>query len=214
MLTSGLSFSMARITMQVVVGFLALFLSGCASEFFVDEGHVDVVAGVAFKILPPHLFVKKAFKLRDENLDGAQLQTLRDAMPAIAAFTQQLLSTASASHMQASAEPEVRSIRRIQNLDVQTPLYVRTLKNWQVTEADIQFTTDYFYTQQGQPTVNFRDNYRFAKTRHGWQFAGHPSAIPDGVLACHKANSGWMQCDAEGSTVQPLSVQAAPSFAL
>ncbi len=72
---------------SLVLGFGLLFSSGYAAEYFVDKGHVDGVSGISFEIKPPYLNEKKAFNLRAKNLSPWQLQQISDAMPFIAAFT-------------------------------------------------------------------------------------------------------------------------------
>jgi len=58
------------------LGLGLLFSSGCATEYFVDKGHVDGVGGISFDIKPPYLNEKKAFNLRVENLSPWQLQQI------------------------------------------------------------------------------------------------------------------------------------------
>ena len=191
--------------MGLIGTFLGLFMhttsSAMAASFFVDKGHTDVVEGIAFEIVPPHLFIKKAFKLRDENLTPAQLLLIREAMPAIASMTQKILMRPPNRPAQAPENSEVleglqpRSIYQMQHIEGPTQLFIQTLKNWQVTDTSIQFSSDYFYTQAGAHTVNFRDTYMFTKTTGSWQFLKHPKRIPEGVLQCVKSASGWMRCD-------------------
>lgn len=170
-----------------------------AGAFFVDKGHTDVVEGVAFELVPPYLFIKKAFKLRGENLTPAQLRIIQEAMPEIASMTHQILTrtnnrqTESQVHEQVQVKP--RNIYQIQNIEDTTQLYIQTLKNWQVTETSIQFSSDYFYTPSRGLKVNFRDTYVFTKSHNGWQFLKHPRSAPDGVLKCTKTAEGWMRCD-------------------
>ena len=164
-------------------------------EFFVDQGHHDAVNGVMFAIVSPHLYIKKAFKLRDENLSSAQLLTIREAMPEIAAMTHRVLNGQSSVNAFLPAADQPRSVYRIQSLQAPTQLYVKTLKNWKVSETAIQFTTDYFYSKVRHPTVNFRDNYVFTKTASGWKFSNHATESPDGVLFCSKTTEGWMRCE-------------------
>ncbi len=191
--------------MGLIGTFFGLFMhttsSAMAASFFVDKGHTDVVEGIAFEIVPPHLFIKKAFKLRDENLTPAQLLLIREAMPAIASMTQKILMRPPNRPAQAPENSEVlkvlqpRSIYQMQHIEGPTQLFIQTLKNWQVTDTSIQFSSDYFYTQAGAHTVNFRDTYMFTKTTGSWQFLKHPKRIPEGVLQCVKSASGWMRCD-------------------
>ena len=166
-----------------------------SKEFFVDQGHHDAVNGVLFAIIPPHLYIKKAFKLRDENLSSAQLQIIRDAMPEIAAMTHRVLNGQSSVNAFLPAAEQPRSIYRIQALQAPAQLYVKTLKNWKVSETAIQFTTDYFYSKNQQETLNFRDNYVFIKTASGWKFSNHATESPDGILHCSKTTEGWVRCE-------------------
>lgn len=185
--------------------FFCLFMhttsSAMAASFFVDKGHTDVVDGIEFEIVPPHLFIKKAFKLRDENLTPAQLLLIREAMPAIASMTQQILMrptnkpTLAPDHSEVLEVPQPRSIYQMQHIESSTQLFIQTLKNWQVTDSSIQFSSDYFYSQDRAHTVNFRDTYVFTKTTRGWQFLKHAKRMPEGVLQCVKSTSGWMRCD-------------------
>jgi Zn-dependent protease with chaperone function len=174
-----------------------------AGAFFVDKGQTDVVEGVAFELVPPYLFIKKAFKLRGENLTPAQLRIIQEAMPAIAGMTHQILTRTNNRQTEAQEQEQVqvqvqvkpRNIYQIQNIEGPTQLYIQTLKNWQVTETSIQFSSDYFYTPSRGPKVNFRDTYVFTKSHNVWQFSKHPRSAPDGVLKCTKTAEGWMRCD-------------------
>lgn len=178
-----------------------------AASFFVDKGHTDVVDGVAFELVPPQLFIKKAFKLRDENLSPAQLRLIREAMPEIADMTQLLLRQPISQQAQLQSMPQrtqqrvaennlqPRSIYQAMNIVSPIQLYVQTLKNWQVTETAIQFSIDYFYSPTRGGVVNFRDSYVFTKSLGGWHFSSHPSSTPDGILECKKASDGWMRCE-------------------
>ena len=180
---------------------LALFLlsmglsSVWASAFFVDKGHTETIDGIAFEIVPPHLFIKKAFKLQGENLTPAQLRTIREAMPAIASMTHQVLTRPNIQPAEVEGQARPRNIYQIQNMESSTQLYIQTLKNWQVTETSIQFSSDYFYRPGQGHTVNFRDTYVFTKSQNSWQFLRHPQSEPDGVLKCNKTAEGWMRCD-------------------
>ena len=174
---------------------LCFMASAKAASFFVDQGHTDVVDGVAFEIVPPQLFIKKAFKLRDENLTTAQLVAIREAMPAIASMTQNILNRPSLIKAEAQLFPVPRSIYQLQHIENPTQLFIQTLKNWQVTETSIQFSSDYFYTHSRGRVVNFRDTYVFEKTAQGWQFLKHPYSAPDGVLTCKKSPDDWMRCE-------------------
>ena len=192
--------------------------SAMAASFFVDKGHTDVVEGVAFEIVSPHLFIKKAFKLRGENLTPSQLLLIREAMPSIASMTHKVLlrptnkpapflenaevTVKSKMPEGLEAAPQPRSIYQMQHIEGPTQLFIQTLKNWQVTDTSIQFSSDYFYTQAGAHTVNFRDTYMFTKTTGSWQFLKHPKRIPEGVLQCVKSASGWMRCDVRVPTAQ------------
>lgn len=168
-----------------------------AGAFFVDKGQTDVVEGVAFELVPPYLFIKKAFKLRGENLTPAQLRIIQEAMPAIAGMTHQILTRTNNRQTKAREQEQVkpRNIYQIQNIEGPTQLYIQTLKNWQVTETSIQFSSDYFYTPSRGTKVNFRDTYVFTKSHNVWQFSKHPRSAPDGVLKCIKTVEGWMRCD-------------------
>jgi hypothetical protein len=170
-----------------------------AGAFFVDKGQTDVVEGVAFELVPPYLFIKKAFKLRGENLTPAQLRIIQEAMPAIAGMTHQILTRTNNRQTQAREQEQEkvkpRNIYQIQNIEGPTQLYIQTLKNWQVTETSIQFSSDYFYTPSRGTKVNFRDTYVFTKSHNVWQFSKHPRSAPDGVLKCTKTAEGWMRCD-------------------
>ena len=194
---------MAAIAIMVFGGMSAVK----AASSFVDKGHTDVVDGVAFEIVPPQLFIKKAFKLRGENLSPAQLRLIREAMPEIADMTQLLLRQPISQQAQwqstpqrtqqrvAENKPQPRSIYQALNIVSPTQLYVQTLKNWQVTETAIQFSIDYFYSPTRGGVVNFRDSYVFAQSPIGWHFSMHPSSTPDGILDCKKTPDGWMRCE-------------------
>jgi len=138
-----------------------LFFSGCATDFFVDKGHVDGVSGISFEIKPPYLNEKKAFNFRAENLSSWQLQQISDAMPFIAAFTNAQLGNAVSSALLPTSETKVRSIRNILNLNSDTFLAVKTIQNWQITAQHIQFNIDYFYTGQDGHFVFYRDKLYF-----------------------------------------------------
>ena len=166
-----------------------------AGAFFVDKGHTEVVEGVAFELVPPYLFIKKAFKLRGENLTPAQLRIIQEAMPAIAGMTHQILTRTNNRQTEAQEQVQPRNIYQIQNLEGPTQLYIQTLKNWQVTETSIQFSSDYFYTPSRGLKVNFRDTYVFTKSHNAWQFSKHPRSAPEGVLKCTKTAEGWIRCD-------------------
>lgn len=187
-------------SIKIGAAVLALFLlsiglsSVWASAFFVDKGHTETIDGIAFEIVPPHLFIKKAFKLQDQNLTPAQLRTIREAMPAIARMTHQVLTRADIKSAEVG-QARPRNIYQIQNIESSTQLYIQTLKNWQVTETSIQFSSDYFYRPSRGHTVNFRDTYVFTKSQNKWQFLKHPQSEPDGVLKCNKTAEGWMRCD-------------------
>ncbi len=180
---------------------LALFLlsmglsSAWASAFFVDKGHTETIDGIAFEIVQPHLFIKKAFKLQGENLTPAQLRTIREAMPAIASMTHQVLTRPNIQPADVEGQARPRNIYQIQNMESSAQLYIQTLQNWQVTETSIQFSSDYFYRLGQGHTVNFRDTYVFTKSQNSWQFLKHPQSEPDGVLKCYKTAEGWMRCD-------------------
>jgi hypothetical protein len=166
-----------------------------AMSFFVDKGHTDVVEGVVFEIVPPQLFIKKAFKLRDENLSHAELRLIQEAMPAIAAMTQEILRRPSNLETDAPSVSKPRSIYKVQNIASPIQLYIQTLKNWQVTETSIQFSSDYFYSPTRGHVVNFRDSYVFTKAAQGWAFSNHPTPLPDGLLICKKTPDAWMRCE-------------------
>lgn len=174
---------------------ILLLSSACTPDFFVDRGHIDVVRGVPFNIMPPHLFIKKAFKLRADNLTPAQLEKISDAMPFIASLTSALLSASPKKLADPSLWPLLRNIRNIQALDDSTPMHVKAIQHWQVTERTIEFTIDYVFTKPSQNTVVFRDNYRMAQTQNAWVFSGHPRPKPEGELQCVKGPLAWMACD-------------------
>lgn len=169
--------------------------SALANSFFIDKGHTDVVNGIAFEIVQPHLFIKKAFHLREQNLTPLQLRAIRDAMPAIASMTQNVLNRSSEVTMEGGPLPKPRSIYEMQNIESPTQLFILALKNWQVTETSIQFSSDYFYSPHRGPMMNFRDSYVFTKTAQGWRFLKHPHSTPDGLLVCKKSADAWMRCE-------------------
>ena len=177
-----------------VLGFGLLFSSGCATEYFVDKGHVDGVGGISFEIKPPYLNEKKAFNLRGENLSPWQLQQISDAMPFIAAFTNAQLGNAISPALLLASETKVRNIRHIQNLNSDTFLAVKTIQNWQITAQHIQFNIDYFYTGQDGHFVYYRDNYVFETNKQKWVFEKHAKTEPEGVLVCEKSPQGWRVC--------------------
>jgi len=180
---------------SLVLGLGLLFSSGCATDFFVDKGHVDGVGGISFEIKPPYLNEKKAFNLRFENLSPWQLQQISDAMPFIAAFTNAQLGNGISPALLPASEIKVRSIRDIQNLNSDTFLAVKTIQNWQITAQQIQFNIDYFYTGQDGHFVYFRDNYIFKTNKQKWVFEKHAKTEPEGVLACEKNSQGWRACE-------------------
>jgi hypothetical protein len=169
-------------------------LPGCHSEFFVDKGHIDHVAGVAFQIKPPHLFIKKAFHLRDQTLSPLQLEQLSEAMPEIAALTDQVLSPPWRPHRAEAHADNVRSVRAIAAIDDATPLSVRAIQNWQIQEGYIAWTTDYFWVNAQGHFENLRDNYAIRKNANTWYFAGHPRSAPEGKLSCRQDQQGWVKC--------------------
>ena len=179
---------------SLVLGFGLLFSSGCATEYFVDKGHVDGVGGISFEIKPPYLNEKKAFNLRVENLSPWQLQQISDAMPFIAAFTNAQLGNGISPALLPASETKVRSIRDIENLNSDTFLAVKTIQNWQITAQQIQFNIDYFYTGQDGHFVYYRDNYVFKLKNQKWVFEKHAKTEPEGVLACEKSPHGWRVC--------------------
>jgi hypothetical protein len=180
---------------SLVLVFGWLFFSGCATDFFVDKGHVDGVSGISFEIKPPYLNEKKAFNLRAENLSPWQLQQISDAMPFIAAFTNAQLGNGVSPALLPASETKVRSIRNIQNLNSDTFLAVKTIQNWQITARQIQFNIDYFYTGQDGHFVFFRDNYIFKSNKQKWVFEKHAKTEPEGVLVCEKSPQGWRVCE-------------------
>ncbi len=174
-----------------------LSMPGCRSEFFVDNGHIDHVDGVAFQIQPPHLFIKKAFHLRDQVLSPWQLQQLAEAMPAIAALTYDVLVSPQPLHtvqVQTGHIGHIRSVRALLKLDDATPLFVRALQHWKIQEGTIEWTTDYFWTNAQGERETFRDNYAVRKNAQAWLFTGHPLPAPEGRLRCLKNQSGWVKC--------------------
>ena len=179
---------------SLVLGLGWLFFSGCATDFFVDKGHVDGVSGISFEIKPPYLNEKKAFNLRAENLSPWQLQQISDAMPFIAAFTNAQLGNGPSPALLPTSETKVRSIRNIQNLNSDTFLAVKTIQNWQITAQHIQFNIDYFYTGQDGHFVFYRDNYIFKSNKQKWVFEKHAKTEPEGVLVCEKSPQGWRVC--------------------
>ena len=179
---------------SLVLGFGLLFSSGCATEYFVDKGHVDGVGGIFFEIKPPYLNEKKAFNLRVENLSPWQLQQISDAMPFIAAFTNAQLGNGISTALLPASEIKVRSIRDIENLNSDTFLAVKTIQNWQITAQQIQFNIDYFYTGQDGHFVYYRDNYVFKLKNQKWVFEKHAKTEPEGVLVCEKSPYGWRVC--------------------
>ena len=179
---------------SLVLGFGWLFSSGCATDFFVDKGHVDGVSGISFEIKPPYLNEKKAFNLRAENLSPWQLQQISEAMPFIAAFTYAQLGNGVSPALLPVSETKVRSIRHIQNLNSDTFLAVKTIQNWQITAQHIQFNIDYFYTGQDGHFVFYRDNYIFKSNKQKWVFEKHAKTEPEGVLVCEKSPQGWRVC--------------------
>jgi len=66
-------------SIKIGAAVLALFLffiglsSVWASAFFVDKGHTETIDGIAFELVPPHLFIKKAFNLQAQNLTPAHI---------------------------------------------------------------------------------------------------------------------------------------------
>ena len=188
--------------LSAFVSWLCLLLSSaCSSDFFVDNGHRDVISGVEFEITAPFLSEKKAFKLRGENLNAWQLQQIADAMPMIAALTNSILANDTRPIAELQRDSKVRSIRQLQHLDQGTFLAVKTLQNWQVTEGQIQFTVDYFYMGSENHFVYFRDNYVFRKLQQQWVFERHTQAQPEGLLRCEKTTQGWRQCVPAGDAV-------------
>ena len=179
---------------SLVFGLGLLFSAGCSTEYFVDKGQVDGVGGISFEIKPPYLNEKKAFKLRGENLSPWQLQQISDAMPFIAAFTNEQLGNAISAALLPASETKVRNIRHIQNLNSDTFLAVKTIQNWQITAQHIQFNIDYFYTAQDGHFVYFRDNYVFKTNKQQWVFEKHAKTEPEGVLVCEKSLQGWRVC--------------------
>ena len=199
-------------TLSAFLSWLCLLLScACSSEFFVDKGHRDLISGVEFEITAPYLSEKKAFKLRGENLSTWQLQQIADAMPLIAALTNSVLANDTRPIAELQRDSKVRSIRQIQHLDQATFLAVKTLQNWQVTEGQIQFTTDYFYMGAEGHFVYFRDNYVFRKYQQQWVFERHAQAQPEGLLRCEINNQGWRQCEPVGDAVlsAPVALKVA-----
>lgn len=178
-----------------VAMFWCFMASAKAMSFFVDKGHTDVVQGVAFEIVPPQLFIKKAFKLRDENLSPAELRLIQEAMPAIANMTQEILRRPSNLETDTSSASKPRSIYKLQNIASPIQLYIQTLKNWQISETTIQFSSDYFYSPNRGQVLNFRDSYVFTKSAQGWAFSNHPNALPDGLLVCKKTSDARMRCE-------------------
>ena len=178
----------------LVLGFGLLFSSGCSTEYFVDKGHVDWVGGISFDIKPPYLNEKKAFNLRGENLSPLQLQQISEAMPFIAAFTNAQLGNGVAPSLLPGSETKLRSIREIQNLNIDTFLAVKTIQNWQITAHQIQFNIDYFYTGRDGYFVYYRDNYIFKTRNRMWAFEKHAKTEPEGVLVCKKSPNQWRLC--------------------
>ena len=183
-----------RLFWTLVLGFGLMFSSGCSTEFFVDKGHVDWVGGISFDIKPPYLNEKKAFNLRGENLSPWQLQQISEAMPFIAAFTNAQLGNGIARSLLPASEIKLRSIREIQNLNLDTLLAVKTIQNWQVTAHQIQFNIDYFYTGRDGYFVYYRDNYIFKPNNRKWAFEKHAKTEPEGILVCDKSPQGWRVC--------------------
>jgi hypothetical protein len=183
-----------RLFWTLVLGFGLMFSSGCSTEFFVDKGHVDWVGGISFDIKPPYLNEKKAFNLRGENLSLWQLQQISEAMPFIAAFTNAQLGNGIARSLLPASEIKLRSIREIQNLNLDTFLAVKTIQNWQVTAHQIQFNIDYFYTGRDGYFVYYRDNYIFKPNNRKWAFEKHAKTEPEGILVCDKSPQGWRVC--------------------
>ena len=195
---------------SLVLGLGLLFSSGCATDFFVDKGHVDGVGGISFEIKPPYLNEKKAFNLRAKNLSPWQLQQISDAMPFIAAFTNAQLGNGISPALLPGSEIKVRSIRDIQNLNSDTFLAVKTIQNWQITAQQIQFNIDYFYAGQDGHFVYFRDNYILIQTSKSGCLKNMPrqsqkafwpvKKIPkDGVSVSH--SSAQSKTDLQPSTV-------------
>jgi hypothetical protein len=178
----------------LVLGFGLLVSSGCSTEYFVDKGHVDWVGGISFDIKPPYLNEKKAFNLRGENLSPWQLQQISEAMPFIAAFTNAQLGNGIAPSLLPASETKLRSIREIQNLNIDTFLAVKTIQNWQITAHQIQFNIDYFYTGRDGYFVYYRDNYIFKTRNRMWAFEKHAKTEPEGVLVCKKSPNEWRLC--------------------
>jgi hypothetical protein len=183
-----------RLFWTLVLGFGLMFSSGCSTEFFVDKGHVDWVGGISFDIKSPYLNEKKAFNLRGENLSPWQLQQISEAMPFIAAFTNAQLGNGIARSLLPASEIKLRSIREIQNLNLDTFLAVKTIQNWQVTAHQIQFNIDYFYTGRDGYFVYYRDNYIFKPNNRKWAFEKHAKTEPEGILVCDKSPQGWRVC--------------------
>lgn len=175
--------------------FSLLCTAGCKSEFFIDQGQLENIQGVAFVIKSPHLFIKKAFKLRDASLSPAQLIQISDAMPAIAAFTNAMLRDPNDVDAQFVLPMDVRALRPLMYQPPQTTLFVKTIQNWKVGPGTIEFTTDYFYSNAQGEFVNFRDNYAFALTPAGWLFSNHPRPQAEGLLSCTSSAKGWRVCD-------------------
>ena len=191
--------------------FTQVLPSAMAASFFVDKGHTDVVDGIPFEIVPPHLFIKKAFKLRGENLTPAQLLLIRDAMPSIASMTHKVLmrpinnsfpfaenagetlETNVSEELDGARQP--RSIYQLQHIESPAQLFIQTLKSWQVTESSIQFSSDYFYRSDRSSAICFRDTYLFTKTNGSWRFLQHPNSLPEGVLQCAQSAAGWRRFD-------------------
>jgi len=178
----------------LVLGFGLLVSSGCSTEYFVDKGHVDWVGGISFDIKPPYLNEKKAFNLRGENLSPWQLQQISEAMPFIAAFTNAQLGNGIAPSLLPASGTKLRSIREIQNLNIDTFLAVKTIQNWQITAHQIQFNIDYFYTGRDGYFVYYRDNYIFKTRNRMWAFEKHAQTEPEGVLVCKKRPNEWRLC--------------------
>jgi hypothetical protein len=174
---------------------ILLCTCACSSEFLVDNGQIENIQGVVFSIKPPHLFIKKAFNLRKEALSSAQLSQISDAMPAIAAFTDAMLSNTNKEADTSTLTKGARALRPLMHTTPQTQLFVKTIQNWQVQPGTIDFTTDYFYTNAQGEFESVRDNYTFVLTPSGWQFSTHPKAQAEGLLSCIKSAKGWRVCD-------------------
>ena len=170
------------------------------------RAHNETINGVLISIEGKFQHEKRAFQLHG-LLTPQETTLVAQAMNSIAATINEARTNpkVQSGKTSASSSAQHSELRRVQDLIDLRPnesIAVKRVHSWKVTDEEIIVQVDYFepIRKNTGPSIA-RDTYRFKKTEQGWQFAGHPTEKPIGMIPCKyakKSNSGIV-CELPGT---------------